>query len=212
NLDMVGRYDKALVLQGTGSSPVWLNMIERANLPIGLNIKTQADAYLPTDATSFYINEVPILSGFTGAHEDYHTPRDTPDKLNYPATAEIGHFFQRLTMLLTKSGDPIAYKAMEKPKDMGRRARLRAYLGTIPDYSQGKAKGLKLAGVAKDGPADKAGLRAKDVVTRLGAKKIENIYDYTFAIEGLKIGEPIEAVVIRGDQEITLTITPGSRD
>ena len=82
NLDMVGHLDQKLYLQGTGSSSTWLSEIERRNVPVGLAIATKADPYLPTDSTPFYMQGVPVLNAFTGAHEDYSTPRDTADKLN----------------------------------------------------------------------------------------------------------------------------------
>ncbi|MDP6559354.1 MAG: M28 family peptidase, partial [Candidatus Binatia bacterium] len=73
NMDMIGRLDKSLVLQGVGSSSIWPEVIERQNIRVGLSIVPQKDSYLPTDATSFYLNGVPVLSAFTGAHGQYHT-------------------------------------------------------------------------------------------------------------------------------------------
>ena len=89
---------------------------------------------------------------------------------------------------------------------------MRAYLGTIPDYADTDVKGVKLSGVAKDGPASKAGVKGGDLIVELAGKKIENIYDYTYAIEALKIGDAAKCVVKRGDKRIELEITPGSRD
>ncbi|MCB1229618.1 MAG: M28 family peptidase, partial [Verrucomicrobiae bacterium] len=89
NMDMIGRLNGKLLLQGIGSSDYWTGAIERRNAPIGLPITTQKDVYLPTDATTFYLRQVPILAAFTGAHEDYHTPRDTADKVNYEGARDI---------------------------------------------------------------------------------------------------------------------------
>ena len=83
NMDMVGRLRDTLRLSGLGSSPVWRREIERRNAVIGLPIAAVDDAYLPTDATSFYLAGVPILSASTGVHEEYHTPRDRPELINY---------------------------------------------------------------------------------------------------------------------------------
>src|SRR4029079_7428908 len=87
NMDMVGRLRKNLIVQGIGSSPAWRSEIERCNVPVGLPLTLQDESYLPTDATSFYMHGVPILAAFTGAHVEYHTPRDTPEKLNYEGAA-----------------------------------------------------------------------------------------------------------------------------
>jgi len=101
---------------------------------------------------------------------------------------------------------------MTKPKSSATRGVIRAYLGTIPDYASGDVPGLKLSGVAKGGPAEQAGVRGGDIIVFLAGKKIENIYDYTYAIEGLKIGEETDIGVMRQDERLDLKITPGSRD
>jgi S1-C subfamily serine protease len=92
------------------------------------------------------------------------------------------------------------------------RAHLRAYLGTIPDYAKSDISGLALSGVKQGGPADEAGLRAGDVITELGSRKIENIYDYTFAIEALEVGETISVVVRREDKSLVFSLVPQSRN
>ena len=88
---------------------------------------------------------------------------------------------------------------------------MRAYLGTIPDYAE-EVKGVLLSGASKDGPADKAGVKSRDVIVELAGKKIENIYDYTHAIEGLKIGQTVKMVVLRNGERVVLEVTPTSRD
>ncbi len=212
NMDMVGRLDKRLILQGIGSSSIWRREIERSNAPVGLAITLQDDAYLPTDATSFFMQGVPILSAFTGSHSDYHTPRDTPNKLNYQGMAQIAHLVARLTRSLATCEDPPDYIPQAGPEKGAARAHLRAYLGTVPDYAESDVRGVKLAGVAENGPAAQAGIRGGDVIVQLAGKKIENIYDYTYAIEALKIGQPVKIAVIRNGQQIELEVTPQSRE
>jgi Tol biopolymer transport system component len=210
NMDMVGRLDKHLILQGIGSSSVWRSEIERRNAPVGLPLTLQDDSYLPTDASSFYLKGVPILSAFTGAHSEYHTPRDTPEKLNYEGAAQVARFMGLVAQGLAASESPPDYiqQSVKQPTTSGR---LRAYLGTIPDYAE-EVKGVMLSGVGKEGPADKAGLKSRDIIVELAGKKIENIYDYTQAIEALKIGEQVEMVVLRNGERVALKITPESRD
>jgi hypothetical protein len=212
NMDMIGRLRESLVLQGVGSSSVWLRETERGNVPIGLPIVIQNDSYLPTDATSFYLNGVPLLSAFTGVHEDYHTPRDTADKVNFEGSAKIVGLMGSITRSLLINEDSPDYIEMERPAESMPRASLRAYLGTIPDYSQSDVTGVKLSGVMKGAPAEQAGLEKGDIVIELAGQKVENIYDYTFAIDALKVGVEVEVVVMRGDEEITLRVTPGSRE
>jgi S1-C subfamily serine protease len=102
--------------------------------------------------------------------------------------------------------------AQAPPKKGASRGQLRAYLGTIPDYAGSGKKGVALSGVARNGPADKAGLKGGDVIVQLAGRKIDNIYDYTYAIEALKIGQTVKVVVQRGERRIELDITPASRD
>ena len=211
NMDMVGRLKKNLVLQGVGSSSIWPAEIEHRNAPIGLSISAQNDSYIPTDASVFFMRGVPILSAFTGSHEDYHTPRDTPDKLNYEGAAKVAKFMGLVARSVAMRVTPPDYIAQQRPQEGQQRANLRAYLGTIPDYSE-EVKGVKLSGVAKGGPADKAGVQGRDVIVELAGRKIDNIYDYTFAIEALKVGQQVRITVLRNDKRVQLNITPQSRE
>ena len=212
NMDMIGRYSKALTLYGIGSSGAWPALIERANVPVGLTLNPQTDSYVPSDATTFYVKGVPILNGFTGAHGEYHTPRDTADLINYPGSQRVTRLFALIVRSLVTTDQRPDYIATRPEKKGATRATLRAYLGTIPDYSQTDIKGLKLSGVARDGPAAKAGVRGGDVVVGLAGRTVENIYDYTYAIEALKIGQVVELVVLRSDERVSLQVTPESRE
>jgi len=212
NMDMVGRLDKKLILQGVGSSGIWRGEIERRNVPVGLPITLQDDSYLPTDASTFFMRDVPILSAFTGSHSEYHTPRDTPEKLNYEGAAKISRLMALIARSVAMRETAPDFVAQAGPKQDARRAHLRAYLGTVPDYAESDTKGVKLSSVAKSGPADTAGVKGGDIVVELAGKKIENIYDYTYAIEALKIGQPVKIIVQRNGDRVTLEIVPGSRE
>jgi Tol biopolymer transport system component len=212
NMDMVGRYSDKVVIQGVGSSSIWAGEIERRNAPVGLKISVSEDSYLPTDATSFFLKGVPILSAFTGSHEDYHSPRDTADKINYDGARDIAKFIALVTRSLALSDQAPDYKKPEKPKSHESRAGLRTYLGTIPDYGETEVPGLKLSGVAKGGPAATSGLRGGDVIVELAGRKVENIHDYTFAMDALKIGQETTITVVRAGERHEFKITPGSRE
>jgi C-terminal processing protease CtpA/Prc len=202
------------VVQGIGSSPGFAGEVQRRNLPVGLKLQLdKTSTRLPTDASAFVGRGVPILSGFTGAHEDYHTPRDTADKLNYDGIAQISRLFGLVARGLLTAEKAPEFKLEEgEAAEDAPRARLTAYLGTIPDYVAGDIKGLKLSGVGAGGPAAKAGIQGGDVIVKLAGKKIEDIYDYTYAIEALKIGEEVEIVIVRDGKTVSLKVTPTSRD
>jgi hypothetical protein len=211
NMDMIGRFNNKLVLQGTGSSSAWKSEIEQRNVVVGLPITLQDDSYLPTDASSFFQQGVPILSAFTGSHSEYHTPRDVPATLNFPDSARIAQLMALIAKSLSEKESPPDFVPQTAP-EQGRRAFLRAYLGTIPDYAEGDLKGVKLSGVAKAGPAEKAGVQGGDIIKQLAGKKIDNIYDYTYALEALKVGQTIKIVIERSGQSKELDITPGARE
>ena len=211
NLDMVGRYNEKLTIHGIGSGEGWLPIIEKANVPVGINLNPQKDSHLPTDTTSFYSRGVPILSAFTGLHKDYHAPSDTAEKLDYEGAADCGKLLSRVAMQLLKRNGPITYKSVPAPKNRSRGS-LSAYLGTIPDYSQGDVKGVLLSGVAKNGPADKAGMRGGDIIISLAGKKVENVYDYTDAIGELKPDKPAAIEISRKGERLKLEIVPSVRN
>jgi Peptidase family M28/PDZ domain len=211
NLDMIGRLDKSLLLQGVGSSSSWRDEIDRANGTIGLNLNLHDESYVASDATAFYLKGVPVLSVFTGAHADYHTPRDTADKINYAGAERIARLVALLTSSLATRQEVPDYRAMSQPERPIGRANMRVYLGTIPDYSQGDVNGLKVAGVIIGGPAAQAGVQGGDVIVELAGKTIENIYDYTYVLNAMKIGVPTTLVIQRGPERLTLLVTPGSR-
>ena len=213
NFDMVGRLrDNKLILQGVGSSSVWTKLIEKRNVPIGFNLTLQTDPYLPTDVTAFYPKEVPVLSFFTGGHEDYNRPTDDIETLNYDGLERISQLAHGIVLDVIRTPERPEYVQVERSQsEGGSRDTLRAYLGTIPDYTT-EGTGVKLSGVRAGGPADKAGLKGGDVIVEFGGQKIANIYDYTYALDAVKIGVPVEVVVLRDGKQVKLTVTPEARN
>jgi len=213
NFDMVGRLrENKLILQGVGSSSVWTKLIEKRNVPIGFNLTLQTDPYLPTDVTAFYPKEVPVLSFFTGGHEDYNRPTDDIETLNYEGLERISQFAHGIVLDVVHTPERPEYVAVERSdSEGGSRDTLRAYLGTIPDYTT-EGTGVKLSGVRAGGPADKAGLKGGDVIVEFGGQQIANIYDYSYDLEAVKIGVPVKVVVIPDGEKITRTVTTEVRN
>ena len=210
NLDMVGRLRENLVLQGAGSSSMWSRLIEQANETHSIPLITQVDPYLPTDSTSFYLHEVPTLNFFTGSHDEYHTARDKPDTLNYEGLKSISELLVDLILTVEDEPNAMDYRHVSKTSDHSGR-RFRVYLGTIPDYASSDVSGVKLSGVTKGSPAERAGVKQNDVIVALAGKKIHDIYDYTFALSALHAGESVVMVVRRGQENVALRIVARSR-
>ena len=209
NMDMIGRMKEKMTIHGVGSSSVWRKIIQQANVPVRLNLNLQNDSHIPTDTTSFYSKGVPIISAFTGLHDDYHSPADTEDKINYNGIKKCSSLFSRIVKILGDTQN-IDYISQQRPSNKTC-AKLRAYLGTIPNYSQTDIKGVLLSGVSKNGPADIAGLEEGDIIIKLGEKAVENIYDYTEAIGSLKANEQVNVIVIKDKVKTTLKIIPKAR-
>jgi Tol biopolymer transport system component len=207
NMDMVGRLKDNLVLQGAGSSSVWAREIEQRNAVVGLPVN---QTYLPTDATSFYLAGVPILAAFTGSHEEYHSPRDTPDLLNYKGLHDITRLMSLIARSQAQAPAAPDYIKVEATQSQGRVGNV--FLGTIPDYASEDVKGVKISGVVQGGPAAKAGLQGGDTIVGLGGATLENIYDYMQAMNGLKVGQEIGVVVERGGKKLNLKLTPTVRE
>jgi C-terminal processing protease CtpA/Prc len=211
NFDMVGRMkDNKLAAQATGTSPIWASLIERANVRAGFDIAIQPDPYQPTDVSSFNDASVPSLSFTTGAHSDYHKPSDTADKINYEDLDRVVDLATAITRQLLDLDTPPQFTRVEQSAQTASRTGLRVSTGTVPDYTA-EVKGLLLGGVVAGGPAEKAGLQKGDIIVQIAGQSITNIYDYTYALELLKIDQPVKVVYTRAGKRTETTLTPTAR-
>jgi hypothetical protein len=211
NFDMVGRVnDNKLTVQATGTSATWPKLLEQANVAAGFDLTLQEDPYQPTDVSSFNSVSVPSLAFFTGAHQEYHKPSDTADKINYEDLDRVAAFATAIVRRLMDNADVPLFTKVEQKRDSGGRTGLRLFTGTIPDYAT-DVKGLLLGGVIGGGPAEQAGLQKGDVIIEIAGQSITNIYDYTYALELLKIGQPAKVIYMRGGEKRETTLTPAAR-
>jgi Zn-dependent M28 family amino/carboxypeptidase len=210
NFDMVGRMqDNKLTVQATGTSDGWGRLLEQANVAAGFDLFLQADPYQPTDIASFNQAGVPSLNFFTGTHSDYHRPSDTADKIGYEDLDRIVEFAAAIARRVSDADEPPSFVKVQQQSGGGR-AGVRVFTGTIPDYAT-EVKGLLLGGVIEGGPAAQAGLQKGDVIVEIAGQTIANVYDYTYALEVLKIGEPAKVVYVRGNERRETTLTPSAR-
>ena len=212
NFDMVGRMqDNKLTIQAVGTSPAWGKIIEQTNVLAGFDLLLQADPYQPTDVANFNGASVPCLTFFTGVHADYHRPTDTADKIDYEDLDRVADFAVAiLSRVESEQAAPEFTKVDQVLQPGGGRAGVRVFTGTIPDYSS-DAKGLLLSGVIGGGPAEQAGLQKGDVIVEIAGQTIANIYDYTYALDVLKIGQPAKVVYVRSGERKETMLTPSAR-
>src|SRR6185437_15005458 len=168
------------------------------------------DGFGPSDHSSFYAKQIPVLFFWTGSHEDYHKPSDTADKINYADEVRILGLVTRIVYDIDTSDKRPVY-AVAKSESTGRASGFRVYLGTIPNYADSN-DGLLLDGVRDDSPAAKAGLKAGDKIVKIASREVKNVYDYTYALGEMKAGQEYVVEVLRGGEKLTLKITPQARN
>ncbi|HWA34118.1 MAG TPA: M28 family peptidase, partial [Cyclobacteriaceae bacterium] len=205
NMDMVGRLDakNGLTVSGSGTSPGWetlLRKLSTAEVPI----KTDSSGTGPSDHTSFYLKNIPVLHFFTGSHSDYHKPSDDADKLNYDGEKKVLEVIIKLIEAVDK--DPKLAFLTTKSKSMSGARSFKVTMGVMPSYSSSE-EGLKIDGVSDGKPAQKAGLLTGDLIVQMGDIKIKNIEDYMGALGKFEKGQTINVIVKRKDETLTLPVT-----
>lgn len=168
-----------------------------------------ADGYGPSDHSSFYAKQIPVLFFWTGTHQDYHKPSDTAEKINYDDESRILSVVAKIVQGIDASDKRPTYH-LAKTVATGRSTGFRVSLGTIPNYSD-SGDGLLLDGVREDSPAAKAGLKVGDRIVKLAGRDVRNVYDYTYVLGEMKAGQEYEVAVMRGTERLTLKITPAAR-
>jgi aminopeptidase YwaD len=207
NFDMVGRLQNdSVVVSGVGTSSAWPKLLERAAAG-GLTIRPSEDGFGASDQTSFYAAGIPVLHFFSGTHGDYHKPSDDLDKINIPGAVKIGDLTLHLIGLLMQDQPRLDYVKVAAASPS--RGGFRVSLGTIPDYAA-KVDGVQITEAKKGGPAEAAGLKSGDIITKLGAREIHNFDDYMACFSELQPGAEVPIVIRRGDQTLDLKITPAA--
>lgn len=199
NLDMIGRLkDNKVNIQGVGSSSRWKPLLDSLNATYKFTITTTDDGLGPSDHSSFYSKEKPVLFLFTGLHSDYHRPTDTPDKINYTGQAMVVRFTE--SILRTVGAWTTAPEYVKVKSTQSASAGFNVVFGVIPDYAD-HPKGLHITGVREGGPAEKAGLKGEDVIVKFGSTPVKNIHDLTYCLGQYKPGDIVDVTVLRGPKE-----------
>jgi S1-C subfamily serine protease len=158
----------------------------------------------PSDHSSFYQKNIPVLFFFTNQHEDYHRVTDDADKINVDDEARILRFIAGLVTEIANEDSSLHFTKAESSQPAVRG--FRVSVGTVPDYAA-EVEGMKLSGVRHGSPAEKAGLQSGDIIIKFGKFEIKNVYDYTYALGEFSPGQKVPVVVKRGQQTLTLTVT-----
>jgi hypothetical protein len=209
NLDMVGRLrDGKLNVGGVGTSPEFRKLVEGANS--GFTLQLSEDGFGPSDHSSFYAKQIPVLFFFTGTHDDYHKPSDTADKINYEGEAKVVGFVRDIALAIDRGAARPVYALTQGGQQGGRSTGFRVFLGTVPNYAE-STDGMLLDAVRDDSPAAKAGLKPGDKIVKLAGRDIKNVYDYTYALGEMKPEQEYEVEVLRGAERLKMKLTPQAR-
>jgi hypothetical protein len=216
NFDMVGRLrNDKLIVYGTSTATELKAIVDSANAVAGtamFRISGGGDGYGPSDQSSFYAKDIPVLHFFTDLHEDYHRATDDADKINAGGEARVVDLALRVARVIADRPARLTFVHIAAPvrtavSEEGKQT----YLGTVPDMGASETKGLLLTGVRAGSPADLGGLKAGDVIVELGGVAVKDLYSYSDALYAHKPGDVVKIVVLRGGERRELSVTLGRR-
>ena len=200
NMDMVGRLNdstKSLAVGGFGTSPAWATVIKPNEKKLPFVIKIDSSGTGPSDHTSFYRKDIPVLFFFTGQHKDYHRPTDDAERINYDGELLIVNYINNLIASLNKQNTRLAFlKTREAQVSL---APFKVTLGIMPDYTF-SGSGVRADGVTEGRPASKAGIKAGDVIVKLGETVVTSMESYMQALNKLNKGDKTKVIYKRGEE------------
>jgi len=213
NLDMVGRLgDGPLIVYGVDTAEEWQALLGPAADRVGVPIATRGEGFGPSDHTSFYLHDVPVLHFFTNTHADYHKPTDDWQRIDEGGLQRVTALVSEVARAAADRPDALTLRrgAGTPPPPPGQVAGYGAYLGTVPDFTPVE-RGVLLGGVTAGSPADRAGIRAGDVIVRIGTHEVADLQAMTDALRAHEPGDVVEVRVLRDGAEVALTATLGRR-
>ena len=204
NMDMVGRLNKTkdLTVGGVGTSPIFRDLIEKFK-PAGFNVTIDESGVGPSDHTSFYLKDIPVLFLFTGTHEDYHKPSDVENKINYYGLRFITDYVFNLSNAISELPEvPFTKTKLDAVKEA---PKYKVTLGIMPSYAD-TGDGLKVDGVVENRPADLAGIKTGDIITKIGDCEVKEVYSYMDCLSKINSGDEKEVLVLRDGKEMKMIV------
>lgn len=204
NMDMIGRLNdstKTLIIYGVGTAPDWVPMIDRMHTTF--HVKQDSAGIGPSDQTSFYLKDIPVLHFFTGQHSDYHKPSDDVDKINFDGEKMVLEYIINIISQTEKLGK-LKFQQTKNP-NAGTHV-YKVTMGVMPDYAF-EGKGMRVDGVTDGKPAQKAGILKGDVILAVGDYAVNSTMDYMKALGNFKKGDTAKVKVNRNGQELLLDVT-----
>lgn len=207
NFDMVGRLDSAkeLTVGGVGTALETKALVD--SLIKGFNVKISKEGYGPSDHASFYGIDIPVIYFTSGVHDQYHTPKDTYDRINIPGETMIVENAYSLIKEVVNRNNKLTYQESGPKVGTSSRTDLKVTLGIIPDFAGSEKEGMRIDGVTPGKPASKAGLLKGDIIIAIDGKKVGSIYDYMARMKAYSPGQIISVDVMRGNTKKVFLVT-----
>lgn len=205
NMDMIGRLadsTQRLIIYGVGTAPIWVPMID--GMRTTFHVKQDSAGIGPSDQTSFYLKDIPVLHFFTGQHPDYHKPSDDADKINYEGEKKVLEYILNVEAYTEKEEHKLKFQQTKNPQSDN--PKFKVTLGIMPDYAY-EGKGIRVDGVTDGKPAALAGLKKNDVILSMDGEPVNNMMDYMKVLAKHKKGDTVPLVVKRGTEEVKLNAT-----
>jgi len=209
NMDMVGRLNETnnMEIDGVGTATGLKELVYANSDTSVIKLTLSPEGYGPSDHSSFYGKNIPVLFYFTGAHMDYHTPTDTWEKINYKGMVEISALIFKVAEALANDSARLEFKEAGPKEDVNRYPRRRGVtLGIMPDFAGVIKNGLRADFVTPGKPAALGGMQKGDIITFINGKQVNNVQDYMFRMGQLKHGQTISVEVLRGGEKVVLVI------
>ena len=203
NMDMVGRFNDSthgLTIGGYGTSPAWEKVITTSNKKSFFAIKIDSSGTGPSDHTSFYRKDIPVLFFFTGLHSDYHKPTDDADKINYTGEFMIVRYINDIVTALSGQNQKLAFTKTRETQ-ISTSAKLPVTMGIMPDYTF-SGTGVRCDGVSEGRPANKAGLQTGDIIIQLGDYSVTSLESYMQVLGKFRKGDKTKVKYKRGDDTL----------
>lgn len=213
NFDMVGRLrDDRLIINGVETATEFRGLLDSLNTAAGFALTATGNGYGPSDHAAFTPAGLPVLHFFTGTHEDYHRTTDDSPTINVEGVERIAAFAADLSRVLGREPARLTFVASTAPAPVGgsRSGGYGAWLGSIPDMSDNPG-GVRISGVSGGSPADQAGLRAGDIITRIGDYPVPDLQGMTTALRSYQPGDAVDVVIRRDGTEQVIKVTLGRR-
>jgi Zn-dependent M28 family amino/carboxypeptidase len=208
NFDMIGRLneEKSIAIGGTGTSIESEDILNKYLDEYGMNGSFSKEGFGPSDHAAFYAEDIPVFFISTGAHQDYHTPKDDVEFINFKGQKSVADMSYELIMDVANRDEALTFQEAGAKNRSSYKMNFKVTLGIVPDFTSSDNNGLGVGGVRSGGPAEKAGMKKGDLIVAMEGMEVTNIYDYMARLKKFESGQIITVDVMRDGKKVVLLV------